>query len=331
VSQFSLDPARFDAFQLAFHQRFHDLQDPDVRALAWILTAPDLFDPAVWQGRVGSVPQIDDLDGWLRQQDGAPHKLKQGISPGLRLGRYAEHLMAHYLREQGWLEVQGLQVRASKEQTIGEFDFLWHDGPALVHWEFATKFYLYHADLSQTADSGYFIGPNLADSLSAKMGKILHRQLALATHPAAQALLPRPIDRAQALVKGWLFYPPERTLPELGLSADHCRGFWCSVQDFAAVSGQYFALLPRMRWLAPARMTAPEVLERGQLQAQFARHFASDSMPLLVVCLDAVGQDMIEARRGFVVPDDWQQRAALRQADTRHSDAHAMAQPVKTG
>jgi uncharacterized protein len=192
------EAAGFDPCQAQFHGRWQHLQDPDVRALAWLLDSPGLFDAdaIVWQGKVACLVLPPDVATWLQQLDLDPSPLKQCLQPAMRLGRYAEKLMGYYLQQQGVLVAQGLPVRAPN--TIGEFDFLWYDGPLLVHWEFATKFYLYEAS---ARPNGYFVGPNLADSLDLKMGKILHRQLALGQHPAAAAVLPQPIDRAQALVK----------------------------------------------------------------------------------------------------------------------------------
>jgi hypothetical protein len=96
-------------------------------------------------------------------------------------------------------------VRADRTDTIGEFDFLLNDGDHLVHIEFATKFYLLDAN-STSADFNGLIGPNLADSLGAKMRKIFDSSL---RWPAIRPRKPAAAAgaRAQALVKGWLFYP----------------------------------------------------------------------------------------------------------------------------
>ena len=317
--------ALFDPWQAQYHQRWQHLRDPDVRALAWLLDSPDLFDAGwpQWQGQVAHLLVRADLDAWLSALDLDPAPLKACVPAGMRLGRYAEKLMGFYLQQLGVLHAQGVPVRAARNDTIGEFDFLWRDGPLLVHWEFATKFYLYEASIG-ARDNGYFIGPNLADSLDVKMGKILQRQLALGQHPAAQAVLPQAIDRAQALVKGWLFYREAAVAATgvpagTGLSAQHCRGFWCALHDAAALSAsvdEKYALLPRKQWLAPAALdldaTPDAVLDKATLLPLLAAHFANDSMPLMLLCLRRVGGQWLEARRGFVVPDDWQQRALQR-------------------
>jgi uncharacterized protein len=52
-----------------------------------------------------------------------------------------------------------------------------------------------------TLQADDFLGTNLADSLGAKMQKILHQQLALSQHPASQVHLAEPVAVAQAPAK----------------------------------------------------------------------------------------------------------------------------------
>lgn len=306
--------AGFEPWQAQYHQRWQHLRDPDVRALAWLLDSPDLFDAnwPQWQGKVAHLQPPAGLDAWLSGLDADPAALKAWVVPGMRLGRYAEKLMGFYLQQQGVLHAHGVAVRANKNDTIGEFDFLWHDGSTLVHWEFATKFYLYEASIRAGQDNGYFIGPNLADSLEVKMGKIIQRQLALGQHPAARAVLPQPVGRAQALVKGWLFYREAAIIAGNGLCANHCRGFWCTQAELDGVPGEQFAVLPRHDWLAPAALEPGQTQNRAELMARLADWFSHDSMPQMVLCLRQLGGRWLEARRGFIVPDDWQQRARQR-------------------
>jgi hypothetical protein len=313
-----------DSFQAQFHRRWRHLQDPHVRALAWLLDAPDMLEPSAarWQGRIATLPATagDDAAAWLTGLDQAPAALHAwlDVQPFSRLGRYAEKLMSFYFQHQGVLAAHGVQVQSDKNETVGEFDFLLWQGELLLHWEFATKFYLLQSDASDLPDAEYFVGPNLADTLGAKMDKILNRQLALAQHPAAQSVLPQPVAAAQALIKGWLFYHRD-DLPAhssgLGLTAGHCRGFWCTRSEFDVrrmADGICFAVMPRLSWLAPARLACAHGLDRAALSQTMAAHFAGDSMPLLVAMLEADGDDLVETERGFIVPDDWQSRAGER-------------------
>lgn len=304
-------------YQAQFHRRWQQLTDPHVRALAWLLSAPDLLDPGApqWKGQIAQLPPDPSIDHWLVALDHAPSELHAYLQmqPLTRLGRYAEKLMAFYFRHQGILVAHSVQVRAGKSATIGEFDFLLRSGTALLHWEFATKFYLLEAgDAARGAD--YFIGPSLADMLSRKMCKILDRQLALGQHPAAQIHLPQALTAAQALIKGWLFYHDDvpLPLPSTGLSADHCRGFWCPLEELDAAAGEHYVILPRLSWLAPAKTTVAECLDRAGLQDRLAACFQHNPTPVLVALMTLTENVALETRRGFIVPDDWRHRASER-------------------
>lgn len=310
-------------YQADFHRRWSDLTNPHVRALAWLLDAPDLLDrnAARWQGRVATLggDAGEACRDWLLALDADPQALADylDVHKFTRLGRYAESLLAWYFRHRRTLVAHGLQVRADEDQTVGEFDFLLRQGSELLHLEFATKFYLLNSSDPKLADvqqADYFVGPNLSDTLGHKIRKILERQLMLGSHPAAQALLPQPLSGAQALMKGWLFYrrgelPP---LAAAGVSPNHCRGWWCTLQELGTHLPGPGAMLPRIAWLAPARLPesrtmAPQALE-DSLQVLFAR----DPMPVMVVSLEQQGDVWLECERGFVVPDQWPAAAAAR-------------------
>ncbi len=314
--------------QQAFLARWPTLRNPHVRALAWLLWAPDLLDADAprWSGRIARLPGLvldADLD-WLLQLDAAPEALDAflAVHRFTRLGRYAENLLVWYFRHRGVLHAHGVQVRQGKQETIGEFDFLLDLDGGLTHWELATKFYLLCSDdpaLQGVQQADYFVGPNLADTLGRKMRKILDRQLSLGTHPAAAALLPRSLAAAQALVKGWLFYRRSDAGPgrETGILATHCRGWWCALSELDQHVGQQVALLSRLEWMAPARLPAERVLAREQAAAMLAQVFAGDGMPVMAVTLVQDGDAWVEADRGFVVPDQWQLDALRKMAGVR--------------
>jgi hypothetical protein len=302
-----------DTYQAHFARRWGHLTRPHVRALAWLLDAPDLLDPhdPHWQQKVASLgAPRPEVARWLAQLDADPAALDAALGERVytRLGLYAEKLMAFYFREQGTLVAHGLQVRASRNDTIGEFDFLLEAGPdGVEHIEFATKFYLLEGVAASRFDT--FVGPNLADSLGAKMRKIFDKQLELGAHPAAQALLPRPVLRARALVKGWLFYPAGASQEMGGISAQHCRGFWCALAEVGGLAGERFVVLPRMQWLAPYRSDAGDAtFDRDGLQAALA----GSPVPVLVAAVREGEGSLVEEARGFIVPDNWRARAAAR-------------------
>ncbi len=306
-----------DTYQLGFHRRWGHLRRARVRALAWLLDAPDLLDAndPHWAGRIATTgPVTPELADWLKRLDHDPSALDEALGAKMhtRLGLYAETLMAFYFEQHGRLVAHGLQVRASRNDTIGEFDFLLEDGPdAVEHIEFATKFYLLDGEGGQQFDA--LVGPNLADSLGLKMRKVFERQLSLGGHPAAQALLPRPVSRARALVKGWLFYPSGSWPAMRGIAAGHCRGFWCALDEIEGLAGEEFLMLPRLRWLAPFRAaSATWMLNRAQLHAELSAQFETSSTPVLVAVVRHTPGQIEEIERGFIVPNDWRERAAAR-------------------
>jgi hypothetical protein len=300
------------SYQSLFEARWPHLTNPHVRALAWLLEAPDLLDPASphWQGRIATLGAISlATQEWLNalERDPSPLEAALGSKHYSRLGLYAEKLMAFYFAEQGQLYAHGLQVRADRTDTIGEFDFLLHEDGQLVHIEFATKFYL----LDSADNLNGLIGPNLADTLGVKMRKIFDKQLSLSQHPAAQALLPQPVARAQALVKGWLFYP-DGVQPMPGISQQHCHGFWMTqTQAAQTLPLQHYVILPRLQWLAPLKTAAANGVDREALLAAVT----GQQVPVMIVALQEKGEWLIEERRGFIVPDGWRAQAAQRRHD----------------
>jgi hypothetical protein len=298
-----------DNYQSLFERRWGHLRRARVRALAWLLDAPDLLDihDPHWEGRIATVgPMTPETESWLVGLDRDPSRLDAA-------------LMAFYFAEQGRLVAHGVQVRAGRDATIGEFDFLLDAGPdGVEHIEFATKFYLLqdevHGDIAASFDS--FVGPNLADSLGRKMRKVFDRQLQLGSHPAAQEFLPRPVVSAKALVKGWLFYPAGSYFAMDGISAGHCRGFWCALSELGDMDADRFLILPRLQWLPPFRASsATWMLDRAQLMAELASHFETSGTPVLVASVrddrsNGLGA-IVETERRFIVPDDWRERARL--------------------
>jgi uncharacterized protein len=322
------DPASCRA---GFERRWGHLTRPHVRALAWLLDAPGLLDPnaSQWRGKIAPDPGVaPDVAAWLDRLEADPAPLEAMLgSPGVpgahfpsRLGLYAEKLMACHFAHQGKLVAHGLQVRADKTDTVGEFDFLLRDGAALVHLELATKFYLLEGDAAafaarDGAQLDCLVGPNLADSLGAKMRKIIGRQLKLGSHPAAQLVLPQAVAAAQAMVKGWLFYRHGAVPPLAGIAAAHCHGFWCTLDELPSLNAEHFVVLPRLQWLAPLKIDASAgVLSRAALHEKLRAQFSGTAIPMPVL-VASVRQDkdwLLEQDRGFIVPPAWRARAAER-------------------
>jgi hypothetical protein len=314
-------------FQSLFHQYWHQLRDPHVRALAWLLTSPDMLAARAqeWGGQIGSVPipEPEALIAWLTQLDEQSAPLHQALElhKHKRLGRYAEKLLAYYLQQRGLLYAQGVQVHQHGANTLGEFDFLVRNRKGLLHWELATKFYLYGppAEPSGKVDLYDFVGPDLVDTLGGKMQKMIEQQLTLARHPMAQSLLPEPVYKAQAIVKGWLFFRNMAQSEQVGslISPDHCRGFWWHKSEVSKVAIGHAMILPRLQWLAPAQAREEETVSKPVLLDTLERHFNSDSEPVMVAIMRRSGDLMQEMGRGIVVPDNWETKLEERRGMLR--------------
>jgi hypothetical protein len=231
----------------------------------------------------------------------------------LRLGHYAENLLAFYFGHEGLLYGHGLQVHSERSETIGEFDFLLFAQGGLLHLELATKFYLFQqpeaaeAQAPRQADVFDYLGPNLNDNLGAKMQKILQQQLNLSQHEVARRLVGQRIVAARALIKGWLFYRASyrASTPIPGIARNHCLGFWWTLDEFEQLAVPYALKLDRLQWLAPAQVALDSVLDKGMLLESLHRHFHRDNTPVMVAIMKKNGELMQEFCRGMVVPNDW--------------------------
>lgn len=308
-----------DTYQNSFHQEWSQLDDPHVRALAWLLTSPDLLDKdsPIWWQQLGSldISNREKLRAWLLALNAHPTPLHQALNihKFLRLGHYAEKLLAFYFSHEGLLYAHSLQVHSEKSETIGEFDYLLFAQGGLLHLELATKFYLFHhSKEGGKRDSVFnYLGPNLNDSLGAKMQKILQQQLTLSQHEAAKKIVQTKIVAAKALVKGWLFYrSSDRGLASVaGIGEHHCLGFWWSLDEFEHLAVPYALRLDRLQWLAPAQVGLDDVMEKPILLDVLQRHFQVDKTPVMVAIMRKNGQLMQEFCRGMVVPNDWEMQA----------------------
>lgn len=308
-----------DTYQNSFHQEWSQLDDPHVRALAWLLTSPNLLDKdsPIWWQQLSTLDILDreKLRTWLFALNAHPTPLHQALNihKFLRMGHYAEKLLAFYFSHEGLLYAHSLQVHSEKSETIGEFDYLLFAPGGLLHIELATKFYLFQRSTeSGRRDTVFnYLGPNLNDNLGAKMQKILQQQLTLSQHEASRKLVQTKIIAAKALVKGWLFYhSSDRGLASVdGIAAHHCLGFWWSMDEFEHLAVPYALRLDRLQCLAPAQVGLEDVMEKHMMLDVLQRHFQVDKTPVMVAIMKKNGQLMQEFCRGMVVPNDWAMRA----------------------
>lgn len=304
------------------------------------LVLPPLAD---WPAHLAPV-----LEHWLKAPDGAASLPPVAAIPK-RLGRYAELLLGGVLAHLPGIHVlaANLPIRRTAGQgneidTLGELDFVWRDQASgvVTHWELATKFYLLMPEPDPAAPITWmhFVGPNLADRFGDKLHHIATRQLPLSHTPEARAALGCNVDRAEAYLKGWLFYPLEwpdvrqsGRLPAR-LAADHLHGWWGTLDQFAhkpsGRSGDLrWCLLPRALWLSPAQLDRGSggLLEHAAMVSALYERFHSGSeapayrrnIPVMVCGLrretDNAGRDgWHEVTRGFIVPDGWTDLALRR-------------------
>lgn len=302
------------------------LHTPAVRDLAWVISSPGLLD-AHYPAYAGRVVE----DAWCRAQsikcapalvtlDQNPESLHDFIAarPTRRLGHYFESLVAYWLEHVLHWEMiaSNLQVR-NTDRTVGEYDFLFRDeNSAVCHWEAAVKFYLQAEPL---AEQRAFIGPGARDRLDIKLNRVFTHQLDLGTTPDGHAALPDglTLNKAQAYIKGMLFFPVSQTnnftgtYPAVsGISNQHLSGWWARypmerLPDSAPDSG--WIILSRLHWLAPARLETDEsILRHDEMSAALDQHFSAS---IEAVHIAALRQDMAgewrETSRGFVVCSTW--------------------------
>ncbi|MCU6433512.1 DUF1853 family protein [Undibacterium sp. Jales W-56] len=314
-------------YQNQFHRQWQHLHDRHVRALVWLLTSPSLLAANLphWQDKIADIVIADETQfaAWIADLDRHPQPLYTALArhQQRRLGRYAENLLAFYLQHQHILYAQNVQIQNTK-QTLGEFDFLLHHAKGLLHWELATKFYVHVADQGASTDVIHlrdYLGPNLVDTLSGKLHKVFDQQLQLSLNPAATSVLPLPVVKAQALIKGWLFYrtgwlssmtqfPPE-------IAPAHCNGYWWTIAEVEQLDIAAGLLPDRLDWFAPAQAEESAVLHKAALCEQIRQRSEREKSPVLLTIMSKNGGLWQESCRGMVVPDHWLASARQRRSE----------------
>jgi uncharacterized protein len=297
------------------------LSDSAVRDLAWVIGSPGLLEAThpAYEGRV-----VDDA--WCSAQlqacaprlvalDRSPAALHNFIAarPTRRLGHYFEVLITFWLMHMSNAQLIATNLQVQHEQrTLGEYDFLFSDeSAAICHWEAAVKFYLQLEPLPQQRA---FIGPGTRDRLDIKLDKVFQQQLVLGKTPAGKSALPANIklDKTQAFIKGYLFYHAT-TLHNMaiqGISAAHLSGWWIrhSCEQLPRTSdNSRWIILPRMRWLAHARVeNDADTMTEATLNSRLNEHFKLSTDAILVFEMSrTTAGDWLETARGFVVCSTW--------------------------
>jgi hypothetical protein len=301
--------------------QFHD---PAVRDLAWLLFSPDLLSashagaPLAHPAAVGI--ERDVTLAWLAALDRDPAALHAQVhKPSLtRLGFYAEALLEYFLTHgpSARLIAANVPLRTA-ERTLGEVDFLLENAQGeRLHWELAVKFYLHIDEVDGLATLAHFVGPNLQDRFDLKHARLLHHQLALSARDEFVSLGFDGPWRAELFVKGRLFYRDgdltRTSNPPPELAGDHLRGWWKTASEWRdSKAGELFASLPRLGWMAERTLSAQEGEALVEQTTMLTERVATLSSPIMVARYECVpGNVWREHSRGFIVPDDWLERAA---------------------
>ena len=302
-----------------------------VQDLRWLLLSPSLLGGDAeypCDNVVFEAAQREALDTWLAGLARAPQPLIDFVARArpprevpMRLGRYAERLLAYYLHAGPIHRLvaanlpilappAGDGVAATDHTTLGEIDFLL-TGPRgeRLHWELALKYFVARDVAAPSIDD--YIGPDSSESFRRKVAKLVQHQLVQAP--------PSPYDAhawaPQLFVRGQMFYRLGRDVPGCSvLAVDHGRGFWlpfAALDELAArPRGHGFVVLPRAQWMAPrthqaamgVTQLATEVSRLWQLAEVARPQTPRAGIMIAEVASRADGQGYDEVARGFVMP-----------------------------
>lgn len=232
---------------------------PDVRNLAWVLSAPSML--AELPGCIHPVTVTGD-DEWQAhftayqdrldalERDPTPLTRLLAAHRNHRLGYYFEYLLLFWLEDASWHPYRLLRHHAAVREghmTVGELDFLVADSRTgrIEHWEVAVKFFLGHPPLD---DPWRWQGPNGHDTLGAKLDHLAQRQFRFEGYGE------HAINDRRLVMKGRLFYPAGTGAASPAcLSASHLRGLWTDRQTLQAsprAAGMLWRHAGRDEWLA---------------------------------------------------------------------------------
>ncbi|RKP52732.1 DUF1853 family protein [Trinickia fusca] len=329
----ALEPA---ADAAALDALLDTLRESAVRDLAWLLFSPHLLRAQPPRGELATVFETADeaaaTSAWLHEleRDVAPLHEAIAVLRVVRLGRYAECLLAHFLRYGPAVRLVAANVALRRAgRTLGECDFLVETASGRrLHWELAVKCYL-HVGSAQATLADY-VGPNLQDRFDLKLAHLLDHQLPLSARDEFATLGHVGPWDAQMLVKGWLFYrwdpvrngltaaPAETTEVDIAGPIDpaHARGFWTTHEQWPRLAAAHpacrWVVLPRLAWLAPRRDVEAGSADEAMLGdvATLAERLTQQASPTMVAgFVNEGGGRWCERLRGFVVPDAWPAQA----------------------
>ena len=275
--------------------------------LEWLFSSPDFLSVEA----INRLHQQNLINGSELLRQAKPDSQSFSFQSTHRLGVYFEQLWHHLIRSNSSLELKrhNAQVIIDK-QTLGEFDSIIksENSGQVVHCELAVKFYLQIGSGSCMAD---WVGPNLRDRFDRKFLRLLNHQLALSNKPLVKSWLSQQaihVDQCGLMTKGRLYYqlsqfserqfcfPPE-------VNPQHLKGFWMTHQAFQQYQEQtnfVWFELPRMYWLS-------ELTEFDYSRVHAIEKLNPEQLAMVVAM-----RDDKEVMRGFVVTEEWLQKARAR-------------------
>lgn len=296
------------------------LHTPAVRDLAWTLLSPPLLGQTARPQRHPLQAsrwhrEPERLFDWLHEQDRAPDELLAWLAhkPLHRLGLYYERLWQFALRAAPDVDVvaYNLPIRQNG-QTLGELDLLLRDDEGEHHLELAVKFYLGPSD-GNGGDAARWLGPGSHDRLDLKLTHLAQHQLPLSSRREARSVLhdvQMNATTAAFWLGGYLFQPwPQGCTPPHGANPAHLRGQWLHRRDWATFTAPHpdacWQPLPRLAWLAPARVNASERWSGETFQQWLDTLPAQAGAHLLVRLEEDQAGVWQEMERVFLLSDNW--------------------------
>lgn len=174
-----------------------------------------------------------------------------------KLGHLYEDALAQLLEASPWLELleTNLQIQESRQNTVGELDYLLRDlnSGGLVHLELAVKFYL----AVNRGGGMVFPGPDARDNYHRKLARLRERQLVLTRK--CRDLLPEKYRgeeiEAKQLIYGCLFdYINAREPAVADFISPNCRrGKWLYQSELTDdfLKGRKMSEVPKPLWPVP--------------------------------------------------------------------------------
>ncbi|WXL24420.1 DUF1853 family protein [Ectopseudomonas mendocina] len=298
-----------------------ELRQSAVRDLAWTLLSPALLSdlPASQRHPLQASRWMRDhtaLTDWLLALDADGSTLNRHLQqrPVRRLGLYYEQLWQFALQAAPDVEVLSANLPIRQHgHTLGEMDLLLRDDEGVHHLELAVKFYLARRDTGGSAHADW-LGPGSHDRLDIKLHHLISHQLPLSSSPEALASMANlQIEPPQATLwlSGYLFSPWDQPCGgPLGHNPQHHKGRWLHQRQWADFIGNNpvnWQPLPRLAWLAPARLPPQEVWSIEQFETWRSGLKTDSNAQLLVKLEPGNNGEWVEAERAFLVNDHWPQ------------------------